>query len=154
MFRQLFFVVFNGFFVSGINILLYEYSDKIFLYKYDSEKNWHYIIFAWWKYKYFFLFLACPQVFLGLLAVLFGLLLVFASKDSDELYLLESVISGIIGIIGGMLISFAGAIGCTGCTSYNTPESHCKTRLYLASSILGCCLAVTEAGLLSAKVVP
>ena len=65
-----------------------------------------------------FNFTAIIEIIIGLLTITFGLALLFYPEDLEDFSWI-----GIVGIVGGPLISVAGAVGIV---SYKDPENHCK----------------------------
>lgn len=91
-----------------------------------------------------FNFTAIIEIIIGLLTITFGLALLFYPEDLEDFSWI-----GIVGIVGGPLISVAGAVGIV---SYKDPENHCKNGLRMAFSIFACCVSVVGIGFFSTGV--
>ena len=87
-----------------------------------------------------FYFSAIIQSIIGFLVVILRFALVF---------LLRSLIGGIIEIAVGAPIFVAGA---PGIVSYKDPKNHCKNGFHMVFSILACCASSGGIGLFSVAV--
>ena len=84
-----------------------------------------------------FYFSAIIQSIIGFLVVILRFALVF---------LLRSLIGGIIEIAVGAPIFVSGALGIV---SYKDPQSHCKNGFHMTFSILACCASSVGIGCFS-----
>ena len=94
---------------------------------------------------YLFDFSAIIEIITGLLTITFGLALLFYPEDFDKDY----AWSGIVGIVGGTLISVSGAIGIV---SYKDPQNHSQNGLRMAFSVVACCVSSVGIGFFAAGV--
>ena len=89
------------------------------------------------KRNCFVYFLVIIQLIVAVLTFSFGIVVVIHGDDADRFD--DTMTIGILGIVGGVIIFVAGALGII---SYKDRNNQSKTAFHLAFSIMACCVSI------------
>ena len=87
--------------------------------------------------KQFVYFLAIIQLIVAVLTVAFGIAVVLHGDDARNVD--NAMEIGIVGIVGGVIISVAGTLGIV---SYKDHKNQSKNAFHMAFSVIACCVSI------------
>ena len=126
-------VYFWSFMIWEMKLVLYflckNYLKQLFLHFFRVNK------FHW--RKQFVYFLAIIQLIVAVLTVAFGIAVVLHGEDARNFD--NAMEIGIVGIVGGVIISVAGTLGIV---SYKDHKNQSKNAFHMAFSVIACCVSI------------